>query len=56
MKALWEIRKEVLTPEEVIDRINKLIESWAEEESLGGTEQHPADPVTPGKAAEEKVM
>ena len=29
---LWEIKKEVITPEEVVTRINKLLEEWAAEE------------------------
>ena len=32
METLWEIKKEVITPEEVVARINKLVESWAAEE------------------------
>ncbi len=32
MEMLWEIKKEVITPEEVVERINKLLEEWAAEE------------------------
>lgn len=32
METLWEIKKEVITPEEVVARINKCIEEWAAEE------------------------
>ena len=32
MGILWETRKMVITPEEVVERINKLLEEWAAEE------------------------
>ena len=32
MEALWEIKTEVITPEEVVARINKILEEWAAEE------------------------
>ena len=32
MEILWETRKMVLTPEEVVERINKIVEEWAAEE------------------------
>lgn len=32
MEILWETRKMVITPEEVVERINKLLEEWAAEE------------------------
>lgn len=32
METLWEIKKEVITPEEIVERINKIIEEWAAEE------------------------
>lgn len=32
MEALWEIKTEVITPEEVVERINKILEEWAAEE------------------------
>ena len=33
MEILWETRKMVITPEEVVERINKLLEEWAAEEN-----------------------
>ena len=32
MDILWETRKTVITPEEVVERINKILEQWAAEE------------------------
>lgn len=32
MEILWETRKMVITPEEVVERINKLLEEWDAEE------------------------
>ena len=32
VEMLWEIKKEVITPEEVVARINKLLEEWDAEE------------------------
>ena len=32
MEILWETRKTVITPEEVVERINKCLEQWAAEE------------------------
>ena len=32
MEILWETREMVITPEEVVERINKLLEEWAAEE------------------------
>lgn len=32
MEILWETRKMVITPEEVVERINKIVEEWAAEE------------------------
>lgn len=32
MEILWKTRKIVITPEEVVERINKLLEEWAAEE------------------------
>lgn len=32
MEILWETRKTVITPEEVVARINKILEEWAAEE------------------------
>ena len=32
MEILWENRKMVITPEEVVERINKLLEEWDAEE------------------------
>ena len=32
VEMLWEIKKEVITPEEVVARINKILEEWAAEE------------------------
>ena len=32
MEILWETRKMVITPEEVVARINKILEEWAAEE------------------------
>lgn len=38
MDILWETRKTVITPEEVVERINKILEQWAAEEKAA-TEQ-----------------
>ena len=32
MEILWKTRKIVITPEEVADRINKILEEWDAEE------------------------
>ena len=32
MDILWETRKMVITPEEVVERINKLLEEWDADE------------------------
>ena len=32
MEILWETRKMVITPDEVVARINKILEEWAAEE------------------------
>jgi hypothetical protein len=32
MEILWKTRKIVITPEEVVERINKCLEQWAAEE------------------------
>ena len=32
MEILWETRKMVITPEEVVARINKCMDQWAAEE------------------------
>ena len=32
METLWKIKNTVITPEEVVARINKMVEAWAAEE------------------------
>lgn len=43
MEILWETRKTVITPEEVVERINKCIEQWAAEEKAEADQKAAAE-------------
>ena len=43
MEILWETRKTVITPEEVVERINKCFEQWAAEEKAEADQKATAE-------------
>ena len=43
MEILWETRKTVITPEEVVERINKCLEQWAAEEKAEADQKAAAE-------------
>lgn len=43
MEILWETRKTVITPEEVVERINKCLEQWAAEEKAEAEQKAAAE-------------